>query len=164
MVMNIRFQMLAAICVLSWLAAPAQAQNITSQDWGTTTKGQMVELYTYKGANGLEARITNFGARIVNLYVLNAQGTKTDVELGFDDFASYQKGSVYGAVIGRYAGRISHGGSFPLDGKTYQLERATPDAKFVIHGGTAGFASKLWTATMQDGAEPSLTLTVESPD
>lgn len=162
--MNIRFQMLAAVCVFSWLAAPAQAQNITSQDWGTTAKGETVELYTLKGANGLEARITNFGARIVNLYVPNSQGTKTDVELGFDDFASYQKGSVYGAVIGRYAGRISHGGSFPLDGKTYQLEKATPDAKFVIHGGTAGFASKLWTAKMQDGAEPSLTLTVESPD
>jgi aldose 1-epimerase len=96
--------------------------------------------------------------------VPNAQGGKTDVELGYDDFASYEKGSVYGAVIGRVAGRISHGGSFTLNGKTYQLEKPNPDAKFVIHGGTAGYAGKVWTAKMQDGAEPSLILTLHSPD
>ncbi len=65
----------------------AHAQNITRQEWGTTDKGEQVELFTLKGANGLEARITNFGGRVVDLYVPNAHGGKTDVELGFDDFA-----------------------------------------------------------------------------
>jgi aldose 1-epimerase len=167
--MTMRLDMLAATCVLCLLAAGAQAEsvtpdNITAQDWGTSAKGDKIGLYTLKGAGGLEARITNFGARIVNLYVSNAQGGKTDVELGYDDFASYEKGSVYGAVIGRVAGRISHGGSFVLNGKTYQLEKPNPDAKFVIHGGTAGYASKVWTAKMQDGVEPSLVLTLHSPD
>jgi aldose 1-epimerase len=162
--MTMRLQIFAAACALALLAAPAAAQNITAQDWGTSAKGDKISLYTLKGAGGLEARITNFGGRIVNLYVPNAHGSKTDVELGYDDFASYEKGSVYGAVIGRYIGRISHGGSFVLNGKTYQLEKTNPDAKFVIHGGTAGFASKVWTAKMQDGAEPSLVLTVTSPD
>jgi aldose 1-epimerase len=145
-------------------AAPAWAANITSQDWGTTAKGEKVQLYTLKGAKGLEAHISNFGGVIVNLLVPDKNGKKVDVMLGYDTFAEYEKGGVYGAIIGRYAGRISHGGSFPLNGKTYQLQKTNPDAKSVIHGGTAGFQKKAWAAVMHDGAEPSLTLTVTSPD
>ncbi len=161
--MKIRRPIAAAACALPLLATPALAQNIAAQDWGTTAKGAKIALYTLTGANGLEARITNFGGRVVNLYVPNAHGSKTDVQLGYDDFASYEKGSVYGAIIGRYVGRISHGGSFPLNGKRYQLEKTDPNAKFVIHGGTGGFANKVWTAKMKDGAEPSLILTMTSP-
>jgi aldose 1-epimerase len=146
------------------MAAPAQAANITAADWGAMPDGQKVQLFTLTGANGLQARIMNYGAMIVNLYVPDKKGAKTDVELGFDDAGSYQKGSVFGAVIGRYVGRIRDGGRFPLEGKTYQLEKANPDAKFVIHGGTAGFSKKLWNAQMRDGAEPSLVLTLVSPD
>ena len=154
--------MLAAVMAI--LGVPAQAANITSQDWGTTAKGEKVQLFTLKGAGGLEAQISNFGGVIVNLLVPDKSGKKIDVMLGYDDFAGYEKGGVYGAIIGRYVGRISHGGSFPLGGKTYQLEKPNPDAKFVIHGGTVGFQKKVWAATMHDGAEPSLTLTVTSPD
>jgi aldose 1-epimerase len=147
------------------LGGAAHAQNITRQDWGVTDKGERVELFTLNGTKGLEARITNFGGRVVDLYVPNAHGGKTDVELGFDDFQSYyRKDSIYGALVGRYVGRISHGGSFPLNGKTYQLEKTDPAAKNVIHGGTAGFHNKVWTAKIQDGPEPSLILTLESPD
>jgi len=147
------------------LGGAAHAQNITRQNWGVTDKGERVELFTLNGTKGLEARITNFGGRVVDLYVPNAHGGKTDVELGFDDFQSYyRKDSIYGALVGRYVGRISHGGSFPLNGKTYQLEKTDPAAKNVIHGGTAGFHNKVWTAKIQDGPEPSLILTLESPD
>ena len=75
-----------------------------------------------------------------------------------------RKTAFYGALVGRYVGRISHGGSFTLNGKTYQLEKTDPAAPFVIHGGTAGFQRKLWKAQMHDGPEPSLTLTLVSPD
>ena len=163
--MNVRLQISVAACLVSVLAGSAHAQNITSQEWGVTDKGEKVELFTLRGARGLQARITNFGGRVVNLYVPNRQGSMTDVELGFDDFAAYfRKDSIFGALVGRYVGRISHGGSFPLNGKTYQLEKAKPEEKFVIHGGTAAFSNKLWTARMQDGEEPSLTLILESPD
>jgi len=143
----------------------ASAQNITGTDWGTTQNGEKVSLFTLKNGNGLEARITNYGGRIVSLYVPNKQGGKTDVQLGYDDFAAYEKaGDFYGALVGRYVGRISHGGSFTLNGKTYQLEKKDSNAPFVIHGGTAGFNRKLWKAQMHDGPEPSLTLTLVSPD
>ncbi|HXR95559.1 MAG TPA: aldose epimerase family protein [Rhizomicrobium sp.] len=147
------------------LGGPAHAQNIIRQDWGTTDNGEKVELFTLKGVRGLEARITNFGGRVVALYVPNAHGGKTDVELGFDDFGSYyRKDNIYGGLVGRYVGRISHGGSFPLNGKIYQLEKKDPAAKFVIHGGAAGFHNKVWTAEMREGEEPSLILTLDSPD
>ena len=155
---------LSLLAAMLLMARPVQAANITAADWGAMPDGRKVQLFTLTGANGLQARITNYGARIVNLFVPNKKGAKTDIELGYDDVASYQKGGVFGAIIGRYAGRVSHGGSFPLEDKTFQLEKGTPDAKFVIHGGTAGFSRKLWNARMRDGAEPSLVLTVVSPD
>jgi aldose 1-epimerase len=142
---------------------PAQAANITAKDWGTTAKGETVQLFTLKGARGLEAHITNFGGVIVDLLVPARGGRKVDVMLGYDDFKSYEKGGVYGAVIGRYVGRIK-GGSFALDGRAVQLQKPNAAAKFVIHGGTAGFQKKLWHAEMVDGPEPSLILTVASPD
>jgi aldose 1-epimerase len=144
--------------------APACAANISVQDWGQTQKGETVQLYTLKGAHGLEAQITNFGGVIAKLLVPAKDGKKVDIELGYDDFNGYRRGGVYGAVIGRYVGRISHGGTFPLDGKTYQLQKGNPNAKFVIHGGTAGFQNKLWHGEMHDGPEPSLSLTMASPD
>ncbi|HEX4273157.1 MAG TPA: hypothetical protein VHZ32_17325, partial [Rhizomicrobium sp.] len=82
----IAFRIAAAAAILSALATgTAQARNISGEDWGTTQAGEKVSLFTLKGAHGLEARITNYGGRIVSLYVPNAQGGKTDVELGFDD-------------------------------------------------------------------------------
>ena len=146
------------------LGPQAREGGLTRVEWGTTAKGERVELFTLTGAGGLEARISNFGGVIVSLLVPNTSGSKTDVMLGYDDLASYEKGGVYGAVIGRYANRIGSNGTFVLDGKSIQLERANPDQKIVIHGGTAGFQKKVWQAQMHDGVEPSLTLTVISPD
>jgi aldose 1-epimerase len=143
---------------------PAQAANITVQDWGVTDKGAAVQLYTLKGARGLEARISNYGAVLSDLIVPTKDGRKVDVLLGFDDFKSYERGGIYGGLVGRYVGRISKGGSFTLNGKTHQLQKANPAAKFVIHGGTAAFHKKLWHAEMKDGPEPSLMLTMASPD
>jgi len=159
-------RILAALLLGTSLFASLFAQarvGITRADWGVTANGEKVEIFTLTGTGGLEARISNFGAVIVALNVPNGNGSKTDVMLGYDDLASYEQGGVYGAVIGRYANRIGSNGTFPLDGKTIQLDRGSPDQKIVIHGGTAGFQKKVWRAEMHDGTEPSLTLTVVSP-
>ncbi len=154
----------AGIGMLMLAATPSFAANITARDWGTTQKGATVQLFTLKGAKGLEAHITNFGGVIVDLLVPAKGGKKADVMLGYDDFKSYERGGVYGAIIGRYVGRITKGGSFSFKGRTVQLQKPNANAKFVIHGGTAGFQKKLWHAEMVDGPEPSLILTVASPD
>src|SRR5580704_349988 len=92
--------------VLSVLAAPTLAANITKADWGVTSAGEKVELYTLKGAGGVTAQISNYGAVIVELLVPDSKGQIADVTLGYDDLASYEKDGVYGAVIGRYVNRI----------------------------------------------------------
>jgi aldose 1-epimerase len=161
--MSLSTRVLGALLLCACLSAQTML-GISGADWGTTVKGEKVTIYTLAGAGGLEARISNFGGVIVALSVPNRNGSKTDVMLGYDDLESYEKGGVYGAAIGRYANRIGSNGSFPLNGKTIQLERPSPDQKIVIHGGTAGFQKKVWRAQMRDGAEPSLELTVVSPD
>ena len=138
--------------------------GISRADWGSTVGGEKVDIYTLAGTGGLEARITNFGGVIVALNVPNRSGSKTDVMLGFDDLASYEKGGVYGAVIGRYANRIGNNGSFPLDGRVVQLQRTSPDQKIVLHSGPAGFQKKVWSAQTRDWPEPRLELTLVSPD
>jgi aldose 1-epimerase len=153
----------ASIAFLMLAATPSFAASITARDWGTTAKGETVQLFTLKGEKGLEAHITNYGGVIVDLLVPGKGGKAVDVMLGYDDFKSYERGGVYGAIIGRYVGRIKDG-KFPFEGRTVQLTKANPNAKFVIHGGTAGFQKKLWHAEMVDGREPSLILTVSSPD
>ncbi len=79
---------IAAACFAILSFGGAQARNIAGEDWGTTESGERVSLFTLKGAHGLEARITNYGGRIVSLYVPNKQGARTDVQLGFGDLAS----------------------------------------------------------------------------
>ena len=46
--------LLAALPMIA-VSAPAMAANITAQDWGTTQKGEKVQLFTLKGEGGLEA-------------------------------------------------------------------------------------------------------------
>ena len=60
---------LVAIFLALIAAAPVRAANITAADWGTTAKGEKVQLFTLKGAGGLEADISNFGGVIVKLMV-----------------------------------------------------------------------------------------------
>jgi len=58
--------------------------------------------------------------------------------LGYDNFKGYEKGSVYGATIGRFANRIADA-RFTLAGKEYKLTGH-------IHGGKRGFHRVLWKA------------------
>ena len=106
-------------------AAPAKIKaGISGQDWGTTQKGEKVRLFTLTGKGGMVARITNFGGVVVDLIVPDRNGKPTNVVLGYDDFASYEKGGVYSALIGRYANRLSF--KFLVDGKIYEQPAPPP--------------------------------------
>jgi len=144
---------------------PVSAQVVERRIWGKSGDGQVIELFTLKGRGGVTAEIANLGGRIISLKVPNKQGTSTEILLGPDDLAFYLRpGIYYGAIVGRYAGRISNGGRFTLEGKTYQLEKDSPDAKFVLHGGNSGFERKIWAASVPKSNEPTLVLTHTSPN
>lgn len=109
-------------------------------------KGGTTALYTLRNASGMEACITNFGARLVSLMVPDRKGVLRDVVLGFDNIASYiDHPSAFGAVMGRYANRIA-GGRFTLDGVEYTLPLNNNGVN-CIHGGPRSWQYAVFTAS-----------------
>ncbi|MBQ7422748.1 MAG: galactose mutarotase [Prevotella sp.] len=104
--------------------------------------GRQTALYTLTNANGTEACITNYGARLVSLMVPNWNGRFEDVVLGYDNVMDYHtKGQNFGAIVGRYVGRIK-GPRFTIDGQEYRLQ---DDGKgHISHGGRPSFANRVW--------------------
>ena len=67
----------------------------------------------------------------------------------------------FGAIPGRYAGRIAHG-RFTLDGTAYQL--ACNNGPNTIHGGPTGFGRRAWTLADHGPRHATLTLTSSDGD
>ena len=101
--------------------------------------GTDVELLTLKNGK-LSAGILTYGGTLQNLIVPDKNGNPTDVVLGYDTIADYQKNSGYiGALVGRYANRIDHA-KFTMNGKEYPLY--ANDGINHLHGGKVGFDKK----------------------
>ena len=83
----------------------------------STVDGKATDLYTLRNARGLEMTVTNFGGRVVELWVPDRDGNFADIVLGHDNLGAYvdQTGERFlGATIGRYGNRIA-AGRFTLD-------------------------------------------------
>ncbi|MFA5262761.1 MAG: aldose epimerase family protein [Opitutaceae bacterium] len=140
----------------------APAGSITQKPFGTTRDGVAADLFTLRNANGIEARITNYGGIVTHLFAPDRNGKMGDVVLGYDNLAGYEKATPYfGALIGRYGNRIANG-RFTLDGKTYTL--AVNNGANSLHGGLKGFDKVVWTARPIPGDEPALELSYLSKD
>ena len=91
-------------------ATETQTLKIEKTDFGKLPDGQTAELYTLKNANGMEAKITNYGGIITHLTAPDSSGVFEDVVLGYDSLSGYLKSSPYfGAIVGRYGNRIAKG-------------------------------------------------------
>ena len=137
----------------------ANAAKVTHAPWGQDASGAQVELYTISSAKA-EVKITTYGARIVSIRVPNRNGAMGNVVIGRDKLQDYQGGfaAFNGATIGRFANRIDHG-QFTLEGKTYKIP--TGPGGIALHGGTAGFHTKTWSAKeIRNG----VAMTLVSPD
>jgi aldose 1-epimerase len=102
------------------------------------------KLYRLKNANGLEMDVTNFGARVVSLYVPDRQGNFEDIVLGYGSVDEYidNPTSYFGAPIGRFGNRIANA-QFSLNGETYPLEANNGPNN--LHGWPGGYHNVLWT-------------------
>jgi len=114
------------------------AEVLGPTGFGKTARGEAVELYTLTNDKGMSAKVMTFGAVLVDLQVPGKAGKAESVVLGYDNLHDYEKGSFYGATVGRFANRIKDA-RFNLDGKEYKLTG-------YIHGGKKGFNSVLWKA------------------
>lgn len=132
------------------------AVTVTKMSFGVAAADKPADLYTIKN-DELVVNVTNFGARIVSLKTKDRYGRVGDVALGYESVSGYsaEKSKTYfGAIVGRYGNRI-RGGSFTLDGQTYQIP--VNNAPNALHGGPHGFDDQMWTGSIiPDGVEMTL--------
>ena len=139
-----RFLVLAlSALVLIGCTKKNEVSLMNANDFNTEVNGKKVSLYTLK--NGfLTMQVTNFGGRVVALWMPDYRGSFDDIVLGYNNIDSYinNKGERYlGAPVGRFANRIGHG-EFTLDGKKYELYKN--DNGNTLHGGEFGVDRVVW--------------------
>lgn len=133
---------LLILLVAPLVATPASAAPERSV-FGTTSEGQTVDRYVLRNAHGTRLGVLTLGAAIDEISVPDRAGHIANVVISLPDVGAYEATPTVGAVIGRYANRISHGG-FSIDGVRYPL---SPDPTAIVsHGGRKGFSSKVWQA------------------
>ncbi len=140
---------------------PPQLSLIDAATFGSETNGKKVELFTLKNSSGIVAQITNYGGRLVSLWIPDRNGNFEDVVLGYSTLDGYLNSNeiYFGTLVGRYGNRISKG-EFILNDSLYRL--ATNNGPNHLHGGTKGFSNVVWDAVQSD--DRTLLLSYYSPD
>lgn len=137
--------------------------------FGSLPDGKQVQEYTLTNGKGLTVDFITYGAAIRSLLVAGKNGATTDVVLGFDDLEGYTESYAlpsppyFGAVIGRYAGRIANG-AFSIDGKEFTLDKNLGNN--TLHGGKKGFCRVVWDVkeVKQNADSAAITFAYTSPD
>ncbi|MFZ5429347.1 MAG: aldose epimerase family protein [Bacteroidota bacterium] len=125
----------------------------------TVTDGRETDLFVLENSNGMKVTLTNYGAKIVSIYVPGRDGTMADVMQGFNSVAEYMEyGASHGATVGPYANRIG-GAAFTIDGITYSLEKN--NGENTLHSGSSTWSRRIWEAVQQ---ENSVEMTLVAPD
>ena len=70
--------------------------------------GKQVRLFTLKNRLGTVSQITNYGGKVVSLWIQDKNGNYDDVVLGYSNIDGFltAKEKYFGALIGRYGNRI----------------------------------------------------------
>lgn len=116
---------------------------IDKANFDHTVDGSAVSLYTLQGGD-VTMQVTNYGARVVSLWVPDRNGNYADVEIGYENIDRYinNTGERYlGAAVGPVANRIADG-KFSLNGKEYTLPQNNNGQ--TLHGGTLGVDRIVW--------------------
>jgi len=138
--------------VFSTAVAGAKANgdyiDIQREAFQKEVNGKQVDLFTLTNKNGVVAKITNYGGKIVQLLVPDKNGRLGDVVLGYETLDQTINGQAsMGCTIGRYANRIGKG-QFTLEGKDYQL--TVNNGANHLHGGTKGSRFVVFDANQID--------------
>lgn len=138
----------------------ADTLPIKAADFAGEIDGKKANLYYIKAKN-INVAFTNYGARIVGLWVPDKNGNMTDVVIGMGSAKGF-KGATepyFGATIGRVGNRIAKG-TFKVDGKEYHVP--LNNGVNSLHGGKKGFQDVVWDVTQPDAK--TLVFTYHSPD
>jgi aldose 1-epimerase len=123
--------------------------------------GKKTDLYILKNKEGAIATFTNYGGRIVSLWIPDKNDSFVNIVCGFKTVEDYQNSTepYFGATIGRFGNRIAKG-KFTLDGKNYSL--FLNNGPNTLHGGKKGFQYQVWDAVQPDSQ--TVIFTRLSPD
>ena len=125
----------------------SQSPAVKQEVFGTLPDGREVKIFTLTNKNGLEARVTEYGAILVSMKTPDASGKLADITLGYDTLDGWLGNTSYfGATVGRFGNRIKDG-KFTLDGKQYTLATNNDPGGIPshLHGGLKGFDKVLWS-------------------
>ncbi|GAA5133965.1 aldose epimerase family protein [Thalassotalea piscium] len=140
-----------------------EGNKITEKPFGHLSSGEAVQLFELTNRSGTKISISNYGAIIVSLSVIDNSGEFDDIVLGYSSAEDYENDTYYlGGVIGRYAGRIKNG-KVSINAKEYQLTLNAGNSQ--LHGGFKGLNKRLWQASKAvTDSSVCLTLNYTSPD
>nr|WP_315131125.1 aldose epimerase family protein [uncultured Flavobacterium sp.] len=153
--------LLTTLVTLGQAEKKTNSKPLEKSSFEKVIDGKQVRLYTLKNFSGMSAEITNYGGKVVSLWVPDRLGVYQDIVLGhsnIDDYVS-SKEKYFGALIGRYGNRIANG-KFSLDGKEYNLAKNNNENH--LHGGNKGYNSVVWDAKQTD--DQTLELSYKSKD
>ncbi|MDH8701197.1 aldose 1-epimerase [Dysgonomonadaceae bacterium PH5-43] len=124
------------------------ASGLAVTDFEQSTEQGTNQLFVIKNTKGMEVSVINIGARIIAAMVPDKSGNLINVVDGYKTLEPYLNLKDYkGAVLGRYAGRIS-GGEISLDRVTYRLR--TNESTTMFNGGPRGFSSRYFNIEQPD--------------
>lgn len=134
----------AALIALIAIAGSARAAEVHRLPFGKTKDGLAVVKTVLRNDLGMSVAAIDYGATLTAIETPDRQGRIANVVLNRPDIASYETNQRrYGAVIGRYAGRITDA-RFTLDGQTYTLEAGRNS--MTLHGGSRGYDKRVWSS------------------
>ncbi len=151
--------------IMTSCSAPAKkfTMSYSKADFETEVNGKKTTLFTLTNEDGIVVTLTNYGAKIVSVFVPDKHGSMEDVILGYSSIDGYIKGSAsQGAVVGPFANRIANA-QFEIDGKLYQLP--VNNFQACIHSGPESFYRQVYDAQeIQTEDGPAVEMTVTSTD
>lgn len=114
---------------------------IWSESFGRINE-HTIEKITMKNVHGMQISCITYGCIITKVLVADKFGTFENVVLSFDNLNKYlQQPQFFGAVIGRFAGRLEDS-KVCVANEVIQL---TPnEGKHLLHGGKYGFHNQIW--------------------
>ena len=135
-------------------------EKLQIQKFGITKDGSKPYLYKMKNDAGMEVQVSDFGATLVNVTVLDQDKNPVEVVLGYEDAAGYENGTAaIGAIVGRNANRIG-GACVTINGIDYKL--AENDGKNNLHSGPDVYQKRMWRVV--ENGDDHVTFLLHSPD
>lgn len=136
--------------------------SISISNFGKTLTNDVAHTFTLTNKNGIFAKLTDFGAVLISLFVPDKNGKLDDIVLGFDTLEKYFSNDCcyFGSTVGRNSNRVKNA-SFVLENTIYHLD--ANERGNDLHSGFNPYNKRLWNYKTNE-ENNSVTFSLLSPD